>query len=105
MSTCDKCTSKFLRLDEELFFFKTFSQLELLSTYSTIDIEFGMFYNALLGSHIVSLVLIIGGMVLFHGLGMPRMKHAASVGWHLMVVVLDWKLPGYDCPLSHIHYL
>ncbi|KAM3752388.1 hypothetical protein ACB098_03G014800 [Castanea mollissima] len=38
-------------------------------------------------------------MVLLHGLGMPRMKHVASVGWHLMVVVLDWKLPGDDCPL------
>ena len=26
--------------------------------------------------------------MLLHGLGMLRMKHVVSVGWHLMVVVL-----------------
>ncbi len=54
MCIYNKCTSKFLRLDEDFFFFKellTFSRLELFSTYSTVDIEFGMFYNVLLGSH------------------------------------------------------
>ena len=55
MCIYNKCTLKFLRLDDFFFFFfkelLTFSLLELFSTFSTVDIEFGMFYIVLLGSH------------------------------------------------------
>ncbi|GFP80397.1 anaphase-promoting complex subunit 11 [Phtheirospermum japonicum] len=38
-------------------------------------------------------------MLWLHGHGMLKMKHVAFVGWLLMVVCPDCKLPGDDCPL------
>ncbi|KAG7037251.1 hypothetical protein SDJN02_00874, partial [Cucurbita argyrosperma subsp. argyrosperma] len=38
--------------------------------------------------------VVLGGMLLHHGLGMLKMKHVEFVGWLLMVVALIANSPG-----------